>query len=113
MAADTDTSPLNARNSHSLISLADFIEHPLAHELVHNGQTLQVSSLAVSHLPHGWLCTTKLHMLHIHKTLHLPALYEHAVVATFPSRGLCLVSYHDGLTDIVVLTGLSIKVRLY
>ena len=52
MAADTDTTSLNLYNNHSLISLADFIEHPLAHELVHNGQTLQVSSLALKYWPH-------------------------------------------------------------
>ncbi len=30
-------------NNPIVMPLADFIEHPLAHELVHNGQTLQVS----------------------------------------------------------------------
>lgn len=37
-------------NNQYVIPLADFIEHPIAHELVHNGQTLQVSlALPVLH----------------------------------------------------------------
>lgn len=35
--------PLDPYNNQFFISLADFVEHPLARELVHNGQTLQVS----------------------------------------------------------------------
>ena len=42
MAADRDTTPVDPYNNKFVISLTDFIEHPLAYELVHNGQTLQV-----------------------------------------------------------------------
>ena len=40
--ADNRTSALDPYNNNRIMPLADFIEHPLAHELVHNGQTLQV-----------------------------------------------------------------------
>ena len=40
--ADNRTGALDPYNNHRIMPLADFIEHPLAHELVHNGQTLQV-----------------------------------------------------------------------
>ncbi|KAL3153929.1 hypothetical protein ABBQ32_013491 [Trebouxia sp. C0010 RCD-2024] len=39
---DTQQTSLDPYNNGFVISLADFIEHPLARELVHDGQTLQV-----------------------------------------------------------------------
>lgn len=47
MVADRDLTPLDPYNNKFVISLADFIEHPLAHELLHNGQTLQVRYLEI------------------------------------------------------------------
>ena len=37
-----DDNPLDPYNNSMVLPLAEFIEHPLAHELVHNGETLQV-----------------------------------------------------------------------
>ncbi|DBB06421.1 TPA: hypothetical protein ACH3X1_011981 [Trebouxia sp. C0004] len=44
-AADPAASPLDPYQNSLVMPLAEFIEHPLAHELVHNGQTLQVLGL--------------------------------------------------------------------
>lgn len=44
-APDPAVSPLDPYQNSLVMPLAEFIEHPLAHELVHNGQTLQVLGL--------------------------------------------------------------------
>ncbi|KAA6422197.1 MAG: tyrosine sulfotransferase-like [Trebouxia sp. A1-2] len=44
-AADPAVSPLDPYQNSLVMPLAEFIEHPLAHELIHNGQTLQVLGL--------------------------------------------------------------------
>ncbi|KAL0026487.1 hypothetical protein WJX77_002347 [Trebouxia sp. C0004] len=44
-AVDPAASPLDPYQNSLVMPLAEFIEHPLAHELVHNGQTLQVLGL--------------------------------------------------------------------
>lgn len=43
-AVDPAVSPLDPYQNSLVMPLAEFIEHPLAHELIHNGQTLQVVS---------------------------------------------------------------------
>ena len=42
---ETGNATLDPYSNRLVMPLADFIEHPLAHELVHNGQALQVSLL--------------------------------------------------------------------
>ena len=94
VAAGTDTTPVDPYNNEFLIPLADFIEHPLAHELVHNGQTLQVISLTTGSGHTFVLCTIALNrlLLHVHKSCCFLAVYEHTTGATFHICGLSLVS---------------------
>ncbi|KAL0036133.1 hypothetical protein WJX79_004855 [Trebouxia sp. C0005] len=43
--SEAAVSPLDPYQNSLVMPLAEFIEHPLAHELIHNGQTLQVLGL--------------------------------------------------------------------
>ena len=45
MLAGNATNSLDPYRNLLVMPLADFIEHPLAHELVHNGQALQVKAI--------------------------------------------------------------------
>lgn len=102
MAADRDTTPLDPYNNKFVISLADFIEHPLAHELVHNGQTLQVSW--GTDAGHIYKCAAD--QVTIAHTKDIASGPEHTVDAPFPSCALSVV-YHDGINSYMTASGLS------
>ena len=52
LSAGSAASPLDPYNNSLVMPLAEFIEHPLAKELVHNGQSLQVFDTGIRMLLH-------------------------------------------------------------
>lgn len=60
--ADADAE-LNPYSNPLVMPLADFIEHPLAHELVHNGAAYQVCHNIIPTKPNSY-CSNKVSMNH-------------------------------------------------